>query len=104
MKEGCMATRTQAPLVKLGDSDLTIANPSEDIRGFKVVDQQGEKIGHVDGLMIDSDERKVRFMEVAAGGFLGMGEKTFLVPVDAISRIEDDQVYVSRTREHLAGA
>ena len=99
-----MTNRSQASLVKLEDTDLTIADPAEDIRGYDVVDMQGEKIGHVDGLMIDADDRKVRFLEVAAGGFLGLGEKTFLVPVDAISQITDNKVVVSRTREHIAGA
>jgi len=98
-----MTNRTQPALIKLGDTDLTVADPAEDIRGHTVVDQQGEDIGHVDGLMIDEDERKVRFLQVAAGGFLGIGEKTFLIPVDAISRIEDDQVRVDQTRERIVG-
>ncbi|MBA2469299.1 MAG: PRC-barrel domain-containing protein, partial [Chloroflexia bacterium] len=98
-----MTNRTQPALVKLGDTDLTVADAAEDIRGHTVVDQQGEDIGTVEGLMIDEDERKVRFLRVAAGGFLGIGEKTFLIPVDAVSRIEGDQVHVDRTRDHITG-
>jgi sporulation protein YlmC with PRC-barrel domain len=98
-----MTDQKHPTLIKLGDTELTVANPAEDIRGHTVVDQSGEDIGTVDGLMIDDAERKVRFLHVAAGGFLGIGEKTFLIPVDAISRIEDDQVRVDQTRERITG-
>lgn len=90
-------------LTKLGDTELTVADPAEDIRGHTVIDQAGEDIGTVDGLMIDDAERKVRFLQVAAGGFLGIGEKTFLIPVDAIVRIDGEQVRVDQTRERIVG-
>ncbi len=90
-------------MTKLGDAELTVADPAEDIRGHTVIDQAGKDIGTVDGLMIDDAERKVRFLQVAAGGFLGIGEKTFLIPVDAISGITDDKVRVDQTRERIVG-
>ena len=91
-------------LVKLGDTDLTVANEAEDIRGRTVVDRAGDEIGEVEALLIDETEAKVRFMEVGAGGFLGVGEKKFLIPVDAISTIDEDHVHVDQTREHVVGA
>lgn len=99
-----MSTNGPATLVKLGDTDMTVADPAEDIRGRKVIEQGGEEIGEVEGLMLDSHESKVRFLQVASGGFLGIGEKKFLVPVDAITRIDNDHVHVNQSREHLAGA
>ena len=93
-----MSTMQQPVLVNLDDTDLTIADPSEDICGYKVSARDGDDIGKVEGLMIDGNDRKVRFLEVGAGGFLGIGERKFLIPVDAISRVEDDQVYVDRDR------
>ena len=89
-------------LVKLGDTDLTVADPKEDIRGRTVIDRNGEEIGRVDALLIDDRESKVRFLQVAAGGFLGIGEQTFLLPVDAITRITEDRVMVDQTRERVA--
>lgn len=96
-----MATNQRSNLVKLGDTDLTVGDPSEDVRGRKVIDKSGEEIGEVDGLMLDEDEAKVRFLHVAAGGFLGIGEKTFLIPIDAITKIDGDHVHVDQTREHI---
>jgi hypothetical protein len=91
-------------LIKLGETDLTIADPKEDIRGRKVVDRAGNDLGHVDALLIDDRESKVRFIRVASGGFLGLGEHTFLLPVDAITRITADELGVDQTRDHNAGA
>jgi sporulation protein YlmC with PRC-barrel domain len=91
-------------LVKLGDTDLQLADPIEDVRGRKIVDRAGEAIGHVDALLIDQRDRKVRFLRVASGGFLGIGERTFLIPVDAVTRVQPNEVRIDQTRQHLVGA
>jgi len=96
-------TDTQQPtIVKLGDTDQTVADPAEDIRNRQVFDKSGEEIGKVDALMIDERENKVRFLQVAAGGFLGIGDHHFLIPVDAITRIDDDEVHVDQTRDKIS--
>jgi sporulation protein YlmC with PRC-barrel domain len=60
-----------ATLVRLSDTELTVADPAADMRNRKVVDRDGEEIGEVDDLLIDAPEKRVRFLEVASGGFLG---------------------------------
>ena len=57
-------------LIRLSDTELTIANPAEDIRGRAVVDRDGEDLGAVENLMIDESEKRVCLLEVASGGFL----------------------------------
>ena len=99
-----METSSTAQLRKLDDTDLTVADHAIDIRGRKVRDRAGEEIGTVDDLLVDDRELKVRFLQVASGGFLGLGEDKFLIPVDAITRISDDTVHVDQTREQVAGA
>jgi sporulation protein YlmC with PRC-barrel domain len=89
-------------LTRLGDTDLTVANEAEDVRGRKVIDRNGDEAGSVDGLLIDEPERKVRFLEVGSGGFLGIGKKQVLIPVDAITRIDGEHVYINRGREEVA--
>jgi sporulation protein YlmC with PRC-barrel domain len=95
---------SKATLCKLSDSNLTVANPDEDIRGRSVVDRDGEEVGDVDDLIIDGQEAKVRFMRVASGGFLGLGQTKFMIPIDAVTRIADDTVHIDQVREHIAGA
>jgi sporulation protein YlmC with PRC-barrel domain len=91
-------------LVRLDDVDLTLADPGDDLRGRTVIDRNGDEVGTVDSLLIDEDERRVRFLEVGSGGFLGLGEKKRLVPVDAITRVDDDTVHIATDRDRVAGA
>jgi hypothetical protein len=91
-------------LKKLQDLDRTVATPAEDIRGRMVKDKDGHDLGTIDGLLVDAVGQKVRLMEVATGGILGLGQTKSLIPVEAITRVTDDEVYISHTREHVAGA
>ena len=93
-----------ATLIKLSDTEWTVADRAEDIRGRRVLDPEGEEVGEVDDLLIDDREKKVRFLQVASGGFLGLGATNFLLPVDAITRISDEAVYIDQRRERIAGA
>lgn len=88
-------------LVQMSDEPITLADPEMDIRGRDVLDRDGDDIGHVDDLLVDQDERKVRFLKVKAGDFLGLGGKTFLIPIDAITRIGEDAVHVDQSRKHV---
>jgi len=98
-----MDTTTEA-LVYLTDTDKTIADPEDDIRGRDVKDSVGNDIGKVKNLLVDQDERKVRFLEIASGGFLGIGQDITLIPVDAVSGITRDEVRIDQTREHISAA
>jgi sporulation protein YlmC with PRC-barrel domain len=99
-----MANNDKHSLIQLGSSNLSLADMSQDVRGHKMIDARGHEIGHVDDLFIDEIEKKVRFVQVAAGGFLGLGETKFLVPVDVISRIDEDGVHIDRDRQHVASS
>ncbi|TCC47518.1 PRC-barrel domain containing protein [Kribbella capetownensis] len=97
------AGRDAQTLVRLMDVGLEVADPSDDLRGRSVVDRNGDEVGTVDGLIIDETERRARFLEVGSGGFLGLGEKRQLVPVEAITRVDDDVVHISAERSRVAG-
>jgi hypothetical protein len=91
-------------LVRLRDTDQTVSSSGEDIRGRMAKDKDGRDLGTIEGLLIDEAERKVRFMEVGSGGFLGLGESKSLIPVEAITRMTPDAVYIGHALEHVAGA
>lgn len=99
-----MNTPNEGILVRLSEIDETVAERDHDIRGRKVIDQGGEEIGKVKDLLIDEDEKRVRFIEVASGGFLGIGQDTVLIPVDAIISIADDEVRIDQSRHSVAGS
>lgn len=98
-----MAEDTNATLISLNDQPIELADATSDLRGHRVVAADGEDIGHVDDLFVDQDERRVRFLRVKSGEFLGLGGRTFLIPIDAIARIHDDHVHVDRDRAHVGG-
>ena len=58
---------------------------SDDIVGCRVENPKGENLGKIESLMIDLSEGRVIYAVLSFGGFLGMGEKLFPVPVDALS-------------------
>jgi sporulation protein YlmC with PRC-barrel domain len=89
-------------LVTLADSDLALADPADDVRGLTVLDADGEAIGTVDDLVVDEGERRARFLVVTSGGFLGLGETKRLVPVDAVTAVEDE-VHVEPSGEAVHG-
>jgi sporulation protein YlmC with PRC-barrel domain len=95
---------SQTTLLRLSDTELTVANPAEDVRGRKVIDKDGETIGEVSDLIVDNRETHVRFLEIASGGLFGLGRQKSLIPVDAIMRISDEAVYINQTRQHVPQA
>jgi sporulation protein YlmC with PRC-barrel domain len=98
-----MTDRTRT-LVRLSDSQQTIADPAEDVRGRTVRDHDGEEVGKVEDLLIDPHAREVRFLRVEHGGILGFGATPSFVPVDAVARITDDEVHLARAGQDIAGA
>ncbi|MFB7087811.1 PRC-barrel domain-containing protein [Streptomyces sp. NPDC056296] len=98
-------TADKTPILsKLSDSQQTVETPEEDVRGRKVADTDGNDIGKVEDLLVDEPERKVRFLLVAHGGFLGFGETKSFIPVEAVTHITDDQVFIDQSRERVAQA
>jgi len=97
-------TRAGIGLIRLGDSNFVLANPEDDLRSKDVYDAEGQRLGSVEDLYIDGHEREVRFLEVGAGGFLGMGEKHYLLPVEAVTEVAEDRVTIEPGRaEKVSG-
>ena len=91
-------TQAGIGLVRMGESDFVLANLEDDVRGKDVYDAEGQRVGSVEDLYIDRREREVRFLEVRAGGFLGIGEKRFLVPVEAVVNVSEEWVAIEPDR------
>jgi PRC-barrel domain protein len=52
-------TRAGIGLIRVGDSDFVLTSPEDDVRGKDVYDAEGQRIGSVDDLYIDGQEREV---------------------------------------------
>ena len=98
------ATDVSGRLLRLSETDQTIADPDADVRGRTALDRNGEEIGTVDDLFIDEDEKKVRFLRIGSGGFLGIGKEHVLIPVDAVESVQPDAVRINQERARLTDA
>ncbi len=99
-----MTQNDNATLYTLGDRGQTVDGSANDVRGRQVKDKNGEGIGRIADLLVDDQENKVRFLLVKHGGFLGFGETESLIPVDAVTKITEDDVVVDQSRERVAAA
>jgi sporulation protein YlmC with PRC-barrel domain len=95
---------TSKQLERLKDSSLQLADGEVDIRGASVYDSNGVKVGDVEALFVDEQAREVRFVLVSGGGILGIGDEERLVPVDAIDRTQDGDVFLRESRQRVADA
>ena len=98
------ATGATGRLLRLSQTDQTIADPNADVRGRTAVDRDGEEIGTIDDLLIDAEEKRVRFLRIRSGGFLGIGKEDVLVPVDAVASAAPDVVRIDEARARLSDA
>lgn len=90
------------PLDELSDFEVAEGNP--DVRGWEVYASDGQKIGAVDQLLVDTDALKVRYLDVDLDDSLvaqGENEQTsnqerhILIPI-GYARLDesDDQIFV----------
>ena len=63
------------------------------ILGDSVVNRTGENLGKIEELMLDLEKGRVAYAVLSFGGFLGMGEKLFAIPFEALK--------LDATREHF---
>jgi sporulation protein YlmC with PRC-barrel domain len=93
-------------IVKLSSADFHLDEPWQDVRGFDVYDINGDKIGSVEDLYFDRETHVARFFDVSTGGFLKMGKKHLLIPVEEFTRdaSEEDRVRVNHDQDKVLGS
>lgn len=64
------------------------------IIGTHVANTDGESLGEIKDVVIDSATGRVAYCVVSFGGFLGMGEKLFAIPFDAFDYDLNQHQYV----------
>lgn len=77
------------------------------LAGDSVRNAAGEDLGTIDEIMIDIPSGRVAYAVLSFGGFLGMGDKLFAVPWNALKVDEDEKCFVlnldRRTIEEAPG-
>jgi sporulation protein YlmC with PRC-barrel domain len=64
------------------------------VLGTSVRDTSGEKIGHVEDIILDKLSNNIVFAVVGFGGFLGMGEKYHPIPWSSLKYDEREGGYL----------
>lgn len=79
--------------------------PSDRVEGTTVRRSDGERIGEIKRLMIDKRSGKVAYAIMKYGGFLGVGEKYYPLPWDALTYNLSLEAYeVNVTEDQLRNA
>jgi len=78
--------------------------------GANLQNDAGDSVGEINDLVLDSRTGRVRYAAVTYGGFLGLGDKLFAVPFEAIKTKADRQdageyvLVLNVTQAQLEGA
>ncbi|KAF0813645.1 hypothetical protein IGB42_01996 [Andreprevotia sp. IGB-42] len=78
---------------------------ADTLEGNDVVNRAGENLGEVKGLMLDVERGRVAYAVLSFGGFLGIGDKLFAVPFNALELDTDNKQFVlDADKDRLEGA
>ena len=64
------------------------------IEGDKVKNAKGEDLGHVKDIMINTERGQVQYYVLSFSGILGMGNKLFAIPPQAIAVDTEEECLV----------
>ena len=76
------------------------------LKGSTVRNVAGENIGEIKDLMIDRENGSIAYSVLSFGGFLGMGNKLFAIPLEVLAFDEekDHQLILNVDKDLLEGA
>ena len=77
--------------------------PQRELRQRDVFDSGDRLIGHVVNIYVDEEEN-FRFVDVAMGGFIGLGKKHHLVPVEAMAEEEPGSITLRVDQQSVQSA
>ena len=67
---------------------------ADTLTGERVVDEQGERLGHISHIMLDIVNGTIAYAVLSFGGHLGLGDKLFAVPWKALALDVDNKWFV----------
>lgn len=64
------------------------------LKDYQVLNPLGETLGHIADVVFDPDLKRAQYFVLSFGGFLGMGDKLFAVPVEAVQLDTENECLV----------
>jgi sporulation protein YlmC with PRC-barrel domain len=65
-----------------------------ELLGARVVNLKGENLGKIEDLIIEPEAGRVTYGILSFGGFLGLGEKLFAVPLQAMRTSPEERAFI----------
>lgn len=74
---------------------------SSSIIGDKVINNEGEHLGHIKDIMLDIRVGKIEYYVIEFGGFLGIGEKFFAIPFQMLEIDPEHKVFRFNVKKEI---
>src|SRR5579862_1159759 len=78
-------TEVVSPNEEAKRSERSLVFKFKDIKGMHVRDADEKNLAKIEDLMIDMESGKVQYAALSFGGFAGVGNKLFAVPLSALT-------------------
>lgn len=79
--------------------------PASALTGTDVKNVQGENLGHVKDIVLDTGSNRVSYYVLSFGGILSMGDKFFAIPPEAMKLNATDKCFILNVdKERLSKA
>jgi sporulation protein YlmC with PRC-barrel domain len=89
-------SEADTPKATAGAIEVPTTFRSSKLMGMSVRNPEGDDLGKIEDLVIDIESGQVRYAALSFGGFLGVGDKLFAVPMKAMkfAPSDDDSHFV----------
>ncbi len=77
-----------------GTEDIRQVMSASSLIGDSVVNSKGEDLGTIEEIMIHIESGRVAYAVLSFGGFLGLGDKLFAIPWEALALDEDNKQFI----------
>ncbi len=69
--------------------------------GNKVVNPSGELLGNLKELVLDLEEERIAYAVLSFGGFMGLGDKLFAIPWEALVLNPKDHTFILNVEKEV---
>jgi sporulation protein YlmC with PRC-barrel domain len=74
---------------------------ADSVVGNRVQNLSGDNLGKIEDVMLDGASATIAYAVLSFGGFMGMGDKLFAVPWNALTLIEDEDYFLLDVEESV---
>jgi sporulation protein YlmC with PRC-barrel domain len=91
-------------MIRLTESAHRTTTPTARILGCPVTDCDGNTLGTVEDLLVDSGAHRFRLISVEHGGVAGFGATPSFIPIEAVHQVNAGEIRIGRPSAQVADA